>query len=192
MRRLSLLAALFVIALSGYVQAQVVSIYGTYSPTRVTGVQTGSVYNPPSGYQNEYTTVWANGFGGGVTLNFLPLPVISLGLDLRGSTRPGTVGADTALAGIKLGVHPPIIRIKPYIQASAGYLATRTVNQSTGLAGTTFTNKYAVYEVLGGIDYPLVPFLDLRLIEIGAGQVILNNSNNPNLLTINTGLVLHF
>jgi hypothetical protein len=193
--RLRFLTVLFAIPLGAH--AQIASIYVTSSNTRFSNVETGVTFNA-AGDQDQYANFWSSGIGGGVTINFLPLPIVSLGLDVRGSTRPGTVGSDTALVGLKLGVHPPLIRIKPYIQASAGYVATRTVNVSTtnppvgGLSGT-FTNKYAAYEILGGIDYPLVHFVDARLIEIGGGKVILNGSaNSPSLFTINAGLVFHF
>jgi hypothetical protein len=100
------------------------------------------------------------------------------------------------MAGLKLGFHPPLIRLKPYIQASGGYVATRTVNVSTGSAGGTFENKYAAWEVLGGVDIPLAPFFDFRVIELGGGTGVnaFGSSNQPNisLFTVNTGLVLHF
>jgi hypothetical protein len=182
MRRNLLIAALVVLAAAA-AHAQVASIYVTYAPTHLTNVQTGT---PP-----QYTTYWTNGFGGGVTVNFLPLPVVSLGLDLRGSTQPGTPGADTGQAGIKLTVHPPAFNVKPYVEAAAGYLGTRTVSTST--PGSTHNGTYLTWEILGGIDYPLVHFLDLRLIEVGGGQAINTGAGvNPSLFTVNTGLVLHF
>jgi hypothetical protein len=165
-------------------RAQVASIYVTYAPTHLTNVQTGT---PP-----QYTTYWSNGVGGGVTINFLPLPVISLGVDFRGSTRPGTPDADTAQAGIKLTVRPPVIRAKPYVEAAAGYLGTRTVRTSSPL-GSTANGNYITWEILGGIDYPVLHFVDLRLVEVGGGQAINTGSGvNPSLFTVNTGLVLHF
>jgi hypothetical protein len=182
MRRYLLIAFLAVFTASA-VHAQVASIYVTYAPTHLTNVQTG---NPP-----QYTTYWSNGIGGGVTLNFLPLPVLSLGLDFRGSTRPGTPGADTAQAGLKLTVRPPVINFKPYVEAAAGYLGTRTLSTST--PGSTANGTYATWEILGGVDYPLIHFIDVRLIEVGGGQAINTGSGtNPSLFTINTGLVLHF
>jgi hypothetical protein len=194
MRRYVLLAALIFLFSSG-VNAQVVSIYATSSSGRFSNVATGAV-SSGSGFQEQYTNFWAPGVGGGVTLNFLPVGPVRLGLDFRGSTRPGTVGADTAMAGLKLGFHPPLLRLKPYIQASGGYVATRTVNVSTGNAGGTFENKYAAWEVLGGVDIPVAPFFDFRLIELGGGTGInaFGSSNQPNisLFTVNTGLVLHF
>ena len=194
MRRPTLLAAMVLLFAAG-VHAQVASIYATYSPGRFSNVATGSI-STGSGFQQQYASFWASGVGGGVTLNFLPVGPVRIGLDFRGSTRPGTVGADTAMAGLKVGFHPPLIRLKPYIQASGGYVATRTVNVSTGTAGGTFENKYAAWEILGGVDIPLAPFFDFRVIELGGGTGVnaFGSSNQPNisLFTVNTGLVLHF
>jgi hypothetical protein len=191
MRCLSIAAALLVCASSACARGQILSVYGTYSPVNASNVQTGVTATSAGVLQTQYTSFWASGVGGGVTVNFLPLPVISLGMDFRGSTRPGTVGADTAMVGLKLGIHPPIIHIKPYIQGSAGYLDTRTVNVSG--AGGTFNNQYITYEIMGGVDYPLMHFIDLRVIEIGGGKGFnIHSGADANLFTINTGLVLHF
>lgn len=164
-----------------------VSIYGTFSPIRVSNTANGNVYN----------SYWDRGFGGGVSLTVLPLGPVSLGIDLRGSTTPGNSGTDTAMAGLKLGVRVPLISLKPYVQASGGYLRTRT---SVGLGGVVTANSsygFATYEILGGLDSGILPHVDLRLIEIGAGQG--KNISGPasgladiSILTLNTGLVLHF
>jgi hypothetical protein len=195
MRRL-LLFAVSAFSLSALlikpIRAQV-AVYGTFSPAHLSNVQTGVIYTGTA-YQNQTTSFWAPGIGGGVTLNFVHLGIATLGLDLRGSTKPGTSGADTAMGGIKLGFNPPMLRIKPYVQGSVGYLATRTTNVSAGVAGnTTFNNQSAVYEILGGIDYPLYHFVDYRIVEVGVGQGFLSLvSYNPTLFTINTGIVVHF
>ena len=194
MNRLLLLVAL-VLLCAAHVRAQIVSLYVTSSSARFSNVATGSIA-ATSGFQEQYASFFTSGVGGGVTFNFLPVGPVKLGLDFRGSTRPGTVGADTAMAGFRVGFNPPLIRLKPYVQASGGYLATRTVNVSTSSAGGTFNNKYAAWEILGGLDVPLAPFVDFRVIEVGGGQGIdvLGASNTPNvsLFTVNTGLVVHF
>jgi hypothetical protein len=184
MRRLLIASALLFVCLAAH--AQISEIYVTSSNLRLSGVPEGT-----AGGATLHDVFWASGIGGGVTLNLLPLPVVSLGIDVRGSTKPGTTGADTALAGIKLGVHPPLIRIKPYIQGSAGYLATRA--HSTNTPGGTVANRYLMWEVLGGVDVPLVHFIDLRLVEVGGGGVVnTSSSNSPSLFSINSGLVIHF
>ncbi|HWB33030.1 MAG TPA: hypothetical protein VG714_07655 [Acidobacteriaceae bacterium] len=185
MRRIALLAVLLLCP-AMYARAQA-SIYIESSNIRLSDVPGGSI-SSPSGPTQQYDTYWASGIGGGVTVNILPLPIVSLGVDLRGSTKSGNNGADTAMVGLKLGVHPPVLPIKPYVQFSTGYLATRTPGGSG-----TITNKYLAYEVFGGIDYPLMHFVDFRVIEIGGGGVVdSGSSNSPTLFNVNTGLVLHF
>jgi hypothetical protein len=177
---------------------QIISIYGLFDPVHATNVQTGAVYSGGS-YNEQYTSFWAPGFGGGVTLNLLNLHILKLGIDARGSTKPGTTGADTAQGAIRLAFKPPILKIKPYVQVGAGYLGTRTVNVSTNpVSGTpvggTFTNKYATWNVQGGIDTPIAPFLDWRVVEVGAGHAFNTGftSGNANLFSVATGLVLRF
>ena len=187
MRRSIAIAALVLLSAVA-AHAQLASVYVTYSPTHLSNVPSGTA---PNG-QTQYTSFWASDIGGGVTVNFLPLPLITLGWDLRGSTRSGTNGMDTVLGGIRLGIHPHVIRAKPYIQASTGYLGTRTFNQSSPPGPSPYTNHYFAYEILGGIDYPLTHFIDVRMIEIGGGKVISTGPNTPGLFTLNSGLVVHF
>jgi hypothetical protein len=195
MRRI-LVVAISVLFSAVAVHAQAVSIYATSSSGHFSNVQTGSVFTT-AGYVNQYTNFWASGIGGGVTFNLIPVGPVRVGLDFRGSTRQGTLGADTAMAGVKLGFHPPVIPIKPYLQASGGYVATRTFNVSTGVPlNSTFNNQYAAWEILGGVDFALAPFLDVRLIELGGGTGVSafggSNTQNISLFTVNSGLVLHF
>lgn len=180
--------------------AQFVSVYGTFSPTHLSNVYTGCT---GSSCVPQYTDFWASGVGGGVTVNFINLHVVKLGFDLRGSTKPGTSGADTAEFGLRLAAQPPLLSIKPYVEGTVGYLDTRTPNQSTTSGGTpiggTFDAKYATYNVHGGLDLPVFPFVDLRVVELGyghafadAGGVSFNGHSMPNLFTVNSGIVVHF
>ncbi len=181
-------------------QAQILSVYGTFSPLHTSNVRTGTVATN-SGYTPVYTGFWAPAFGGGVTLNFLNLHVVKLGLDARGSTKPGTTDADTAQLALRLGFQPPVLRLKPYVQAGVGYLATRTVNASTNPGSTTaiggtFSNQYATAGFQVGIDKPLIPFLDLRIVEVGYTRAfstgISTSADNANTFSLSTGLVAHF
>ena len=180
--------------------AQVFSIYGTFSPLHASHVETGSVASN-TGYTEQYTSFWAPAVGGGVTLNFLNLHVVKLGLDARGSTRSGTTGADTAELSLRLGFQPPVLRLKPYVQAGVGYLATRTVNLSTTANNTradggTFNNQYATLGFHAGVDKPLIPFLDFRIIEVGYAHAfnggVTTSANNADTFALSTGLVAHF
>ena len=192
---------------TAHAHAQILSAYVTSTNARVANVQTGTVASTPSGtFTNQYTSLFTSGIGGGVTFNFIPTGPVRVGFDVRGSTKPGTSGVDTALAGLRLGFKAPLIGLKPFVQASAGYLATRTANvstvQTTGTTttavGGTFTNKYIAYQFLGGVDYRIFPFVDFRILEFGIGKGyntgISFSSSNPSvtLLDINTGLVIHF
>jgi hypothetical protein len=198
MRRiLPVLLALFFTATAA--QAQAFSIYGTFSPAHLSNVETGAVYSATSGYVNQTTSYWSSGFGGGLTANFLPIGPLRIGFDLRGSVKPGSIGANYALFGFKVGVHPPVLKFHPYGQFSVGYLSSSTTNvstpagQTTGSIGGIFANKYAAYEIMGGVDYPLIPHLDVRVIELGGGGALhIGGSYNPSLFTINSGVVLHF
>jgi hypothetical protein len=191
MRRfLPLLALLF----APLTQAQVLSLYGTFSDPHLTNLVDGA-----TGNNATLTTIshFTPGFGLGATFGFLPIGPIHLGLDVRGSSKPGNDGSDLILVGPRLAAKLPGLRLKPYLQASAGYLRTRTTLVSSPLpAGTQETSTYAAYEIIGGLDYPLLPILDFRVIELGGGQGVSafdsGDGHNTSLFTVNSGLVLHF
>jgi hypothetical protein len=91
------------------------------------------------------------------------------------------------------------VRFKHYVQASGGYLGIRPRTVGGAVNGASSSDKFAVHEVLGGIDYGLVPFLDLRLLEVGAGRGYnlagagsAAGNYQVTLFIIGTGLVFHF
>ena len=195
-RRLSLIATLaFAVAAAPAAHAQFLSVYGTFSPVHVSNVGTGVT---GSNNTQQFTSFWAPTLGGGVTVNMLNLHVVKLGLDARGATKSGTTGADTAELSLRLGFQPPLLRLKPYAQLGVGYLATRTANVSAGSAGATVTNKYATLGGHAGVDAPLIPFLDFRVLELGfahaysTGISFTNVNESANTFTVSTGLVAHF
>lgn len=180
MRRIALSVFLLMLSFScGAAARAQASVYVTWANAHLMDI-------PSTTGATQQQSFWASGIGGGVTVTVLPLPVVSLGIDLRGSTKSGTDGADTALGGLKLGVHPPMMRVKLYLQGSVGYLGVRPASGAT--------NKYGAWEILGGVDYPLVHFVDFRVVEVGGGRAFLHTtaSNTPSVFTVNTGLVLHF
>ena len=194
MRRILLLAVLL---FAPTAQAQVISLYGTFSDTHLTNLVNGTQGNVIAGYTNTTANRFDPGFGAGATFGFLPVGPIHLGLDIRAAIKPGNNGSDLIIAGPRLGIKLPVIRLKPYVEAAGGYLRTRTTLINSPLpSGTQDTGTYAAYEFLGGVDYPLLPILDLRLIELGGGQgrsaFTSGNGSNVSLFTINSGLVLHF
>jgi len=208
---------LFVLALSifpVFAKAQGMSVYFTSVNTRFSNVQNGQNYNNNTGtYTNLFTTSWPPEFGGGVTFNLAKAGPLNFGLDLRGSTNHNNTGADTAMAGPRLALRVPILHIKPYIAAEGGYVATRTigttvtgisvVNNTVATASTPITNQYAAWEIFGGVDVPIFSHLDFRAVEFGGGKGYLANSGVSNinfgntstqisLISIDTGIVVHF
>jgi hypothetical protein len=142
--------------------------------------------------------------GGGITVRLIPFGPLALGLDLRGSTKPGTPGADSALAGLKLSFKPPVGHLKFYVQGSGGIIQTRTTDTSSYAqdppvtVAQSETRRFAAYEILAGVDYHFVHFFDLRLVEIGGGRAFvpqtynLLNTPSSTLFTVNSGVVFHF
>jgi hypothetical protein len=195
MRRFLLLGSL-ALALVPAAGAQLLSVYGTFSDTQFSNVQSSVPPTNTGTYQT--TSFWGAGVGGGVTFGVLPVGPVHIGLDFRGSTKPGASGGDTAFGGLRIGLKLPVIRIKPYVQGSGGYVVTRTAAPaSSSNTSGTITNQYAGYEIFGGVDYPIVHFIDFRVIEIGGGQAYTIDTstyaiNHISLFSINTGVVVHF
>jgi hypothetical protein len=174
--------------------AQIVSAYATFAPSHVSGVING---NASSGGYNS-TSYWTPAAGGGVTLNVLPVGPVRIGLDLRASGSAGSNSDTLVLFGPRVAVRLPIVKLKPYVQASGGYLRTNTTLVASPFAGSSATNGFGAWEVLGGIDRPVLPFFDLRVIEVGGGKAYnISGAGVPSgytvsLFTLSSGLVFHF
>jgi hypothetical protein len=201
----TILIALVLSFLATRAHAQKVSVYVTSANTHLYSVFTGATYNPaaPTGYTGQqFANFWTSGIGAGVTCNLRPVGRITVAADLRGSTKQGTPGADTALLGLRFGLRTNTLRWRPYLQGSLGYLGTRTVNLSPNPpAGATptggkYVNEYAPIEFMAGLDYRFTRRIDLRLVEVGGGQATSTSRNlsgaATNLLTVNSGVVVHF
>jgi hypothetical protein len=189
---------------SAKANAQVAEVYVTANFTHISNIQVAGFTS--SGITSYfYKSLTPIGIGGGVTYNFVSLPKIKLGLDARGSTRSGLNGADTALGGLKASINPPRVKAKFFVEGAAGYLGTRADTTGTYTAGTGSTssvgqaaNDYAVYQIIGGVDYPLVRFVDFR-VEVSGGTSFGNSSiygnasgSSAKIFSVNTGLVAHF
>ncbi|RXH56368.1 hypothetical protein [Granulicella sibirica] len=151
-----------------------IGVYGELSATHIKNPNNGVSTSANLGDNNYWTT------GGtvGVYDDFFHLGPLSLGPDLRFS---GASGAKFGLGGARLAFHPPIFPIKPYVEALVGGISASNL---TNTKSSTLT-----YEVLGGIDYTLIPHVDFRAIEIGGGQL---SDASRSMLTVSTGLVVRF
>jgi hypothetical protein len=161
-------------------QAQL-GVYGT--------VLAAKINNPTSAQSTTFggtnTGYWTTGGGAGIYYDAWHLGPVSLGLDLRGSV---AAQAKTGLGGVRLAIRPPVLPIKPYLEGLVG--------------GTTTSNVYSaqttdfLYEIVGGIDYTLIPHIDFRVVEVGAGQISNGITTAPtgarSILTVASGIAIHF
>ena len=135
---------------------------------------------------------WYKGFAGGAYGNFLHAGPVHLGLDLRGSYATGDQYAyRNFLVGPRIEVKPPLLPIRPYIQASVGVGGSEY--NGTSRLQTHYNNKLQ-YGFIGGLDYGLLPLVDLRLAEVGYVRMSAVTSGTPapavNLVTVGAGIVL--
>jgi len=132
------------------------------------------------------------GFTAGVYDNFLNAGPIHLGVDVRGSFQSGDQHHyRDFLIGPRLQVKPPVLPIRPYVQAAIGFGGTRYTGPST--LSTHYNNKLQ-YGVIGGLDYTVLPHLDLRIPELGylRESGVSGGANAPkvNLFSLGFGLVI--
>lgn len=209
---------------SGAAQAQF-SVYGEYQATRLSGMKcldpqgycSGAGSNAEgaityTGYGNN-SHVNTTGGWGGITYDFKNVGPVRLGLDLRAgeghSNKSGTsygggndaTGSQFVLAGLKGTFHTPIKIIKPYAQVSVGWART---NAAESLAAGTDPHthprtydSYVAYEGLIGLDIKIFPIMDLRLPELGIGNLNMVGSSSTattssvGIKSIGLGIVFH-
>jgi hypothetical protein len=102
--------------------------------------------------------------------NFLGAGPLKLGADARyfvqSSSNSNAYGNQLrgGMAGMRLAIHPPILPLKPYLQAEVGAATTNygvQANRSLNFA----------YQVQGGVDWRILPHVDVRG-EYGGGKAI--------------------
>jgi len=169
----SIFFTLFAVAI-GSAKAQI-GIYGEFNAT----------HDPTA-------AVWYKGFTGGVYDNLLHVGPVGIGLDLRGAYATGNqYGYRNFLIGPRFEVKPPLLPIKPYIQASVG-AGGNEYNGNSRLQ-THYSTKLQ-YGFIGGLDYTLIPRVDLRVAEVEYLRMsaISSGSSSPaiNLVTVGAGVVL--
>jgi len=176
MRRTTYLFLLFVLfaITAGSAKAQF-GIYGEFNAT-----------HDPS------VPAWYKGFTGGAYGNFLHAGPVRLGLDLRGTYATGDqYGYRNFLIGPRFEVKPPMLPIRPYIQASVG-VGGNEYNGTSRLQ-THYSDKLQ-YGFIGGLDYVLIPHVDVRIAEIGYLRMSGISSGPPaspiNLVSAGAGIVL--
>lgn len=200
----------------GVVARAQVGVYGEYSGSTISGVQCLEPFGQCSASNGN---VKPSGLMGGVYYDFRTVGPVRLGFDLRGGvdrsnksalTSAGDKNATTSnflLGGIRGTVKTPISWMRPYLQVSAGWNRTDAASYSvvpvttgTAVTGTQYQthlySNYLQYEVFAGLDVKVLPFMDLRAVELGIGNMnsIGSSYSGPTSLgvkTIGAGLVFH-
>jgi hypothetical protein len=176
MKRITLFATFFVLFVvsAGSAKAQI-GIYGEFNATH-----------------DPTIAAWYRGFTGGAYGNFLHIGPAGIGLDLRGTYATGDqYGYRNFLIGPRLEAKPPLLPIRPYIQASVG--GGGNEYNGTSRLQTHYSSKLQ-YGFIGGLDYLLIPHVDLRVAEVGYLRMTAVTSGSPspaiNLVTLGAGIVL--
>lgn len=197
-KALLLLAAATFVTATAHAQ---LGVYGTFTATRMTNLKSSPEATDPSAINNSVSPI---GGTGGIYYDFLKLGPVKLGADLRGSILTSTRGAyinangggtriNSALFGVRAVFHVPVLRsvLRPYVQGSAGFGST---NYGI-LYGSSGVQTKSNFEYMGyaGVDIPLAPFMDFRLVELGAGALnpFGTNSHNYPLQSVSSGIVFH-
>ncbi|CAN5435890.1 hypothetical protein BH10ACI4_BH10ACI4_19750 [soil metagenome] len=143
---------------------------------------------------------WFYGPGIGVYDNFLHVGPVQLGADLRGNYLFGSKDKyRSLLGGVRVAVKPPLLPIRPYVEGLVGMAGTKSTqsgsfNTASSVSfSSTFSTKFA-YQIIGGLDWTILPHLDLRVAEVGYGRVSAVSSGvNPpssSITTLSSGIVL--
>ncbi|MDE1160970.1 MAG: hypothetical protein PW792_03370 [Acidobacteriaceae bacterium] len=198
------------------------SIYGTYTASRHTGLTCLDSQNECSGTENNAagdhsSRINLTGGWGGVSYDWKKYGPAMIGFDLRAgeghanrsaTSSAGGAGATASqnvLAGVKASFHTPIHALKPYAQVSAGWarsnltepFGTTTVSPTSDspVPPAKYDNFFQV-EGFVGADIKIFPVLDLRIIELGIGNMNrLGNGSGASsvgVMSAGVGVVFHF
>lgn len=191
-RTASGLATLFLLFFSLAARAQF-GVYGTITGERMGGF---TCTDPQGVCASSNNAVRPYGGTFGAYYDFRSIGPVRLGVDLRGSVLNSNKSATTyasstdavrhyaVLGGVRGEFDTPLRWLRPYAQVSAGYGRTN--------AASTLVTQYANYtQVQGfvGADIPLLPNLDFRAIELGAGEAFGPSSHS--IQSIGIGVAFH-
>lgn len=169
-------------------------VYGTVTGERFGGftcqVTTGCAAS------NGVAKPYGGAFGG--YYDFRSIGPIRLGVDVRGSVLNSNKSAVTnnssidfvrhysALGGVRAEFRTPAKWLHPYGQISAGLGRSNAafVDNNPGLY-----QNFTQIEGFAGADITLLPILDLRAIELGAGEAFGPSSHS--IQSIGIGVVFH-
>ena len=170
------------------------AVYGTVNGERAGGFTcqaVGGVCATTNGTVHPYGGVF------GVFYDFRNLGPVRFGADLRGDIMTsnksaveyeggaGVVRQYGALGGIRASVGTPITILHPYVEALGGYAKTNAASTNVEVY-----SNYTQVQGLVGLDITVLPYLDIRGIEFGAGALFGPSTHSTE--SIGAGLVFHF
>lgn len=198
---MNLRKALLLLAVATFVTATAhaqFGVYGTFTANHLSNIKSSPDATNSSALNNDVSPL---GGTGGVYYDFFKLGhLVKLGADARGSITTTKRGAyidangggarvNSALFGIRAVFNAPIMHtiLRPYIQGSFG-LGSSNYGILYGSNGVETRNNFE-YMGFAGVDIPLAPYMDFRLVELGAGG--LSNNHNYPLQSVSSGIVFH-
>lgn len=150
---------------------------------------------------------------GGVYYDFRSIGRVRLGIDVRGSIASSAHGADptsagsggrlyTAMGGLRATFPTKYRLLAPYAQGSIGFARTdggRTPDVSFNGAlplqnGRIVIDHGLAYQGFAGLDLKVLPYMDVRIVELGIGAIsgVTNSPGSHLLESAGIGLVFHF
>lgn len=128
---------------------------------------------------------WKTGGMFGFYADPFGVPFVKAGVDLRVSLiGSGTETVDSYMGGLRVQIHPHLVRLMPYGEALIG---GAHVNVGQGSANTNKTG--AEYQLVGGADFTILPHIDWRVVDYSWGNVF-NVGETIHPQTLSTGLVV--
>jgi len=213
------------LGLGGAVAARAqVGIYGLYTGEHLSNIQCFSPASVScsngsaggavvSGVQQPGATGSINpsGFSGGIYYDFKNVGPVRLGLDARGGEGHSNKSAAwsageknateeySALAGVRASMKTKYSWLKPYAEVLAGWTRSDATEpckrDSYGLCTVVPFDNFVRYEALAGADIHLSSILELRVIELGIGNMnrIGNGTGQSSVgvKSVGAGIVLH-
>jgi len=200
------------------------SVYGEFSVNRLGQIKCYDPQQLCSAQQSNatggtstgqaYDSVNVVGGWGGVSYDWKKFGPALVGFDLRAgeghSNKSATSSAGGAnatgyqgvLGGVKASFRTPIKSVKPYAQFSMGW-ARSNASEPFGTSSTTTSSpvpprvydNFIQYEGFAGLDIKILPILDLRLPEVGIGEMSRVGSGQGTssfgVKTVALGIVFH-
>ncbi len=199
---LLLAVALFVTAAFQAPAHAQLGVYGTFTANQLSNIKSSPEVTNTSAVNNDVSPL---GGTAGVYYDFLKLGhVVKIGGDLRGSITTTKRGAyknangggarvNSGLIGVRAVFSAPLLShvLKPYLQGSVG-IGSTNYGVLYGNNGVSVRNNFE-YMGFAGVDIPIAPFLDFRLVELGVGGLnpFGTNSHNYTLQSVSSGVVFH-